>query len=101
MVVVVVVLNASATYRCEETLAQKQKPTKSREWLEAECLKLARQTLGGDKIQRVTIRRLRPKGTGPNWKVADIIPQPALPLSVEIRAKLAHLPDTYAVEEES
>jgi hypothetical protein len=98
---VVVPLNASATYQCEETLAKKQKPTKSREWLEAECLKLARQTPGGSEIQRVTIRRLRPKGTGPNWKVADIIPQPPLPLSVDIRTKLAHLPGTYAVEDES
>jgi hypothetical protein len=49
-----------------------QKPTKSRAWLEAECLKLARRTLGGSEIQRVTIRRLHPKGMGPNWKVADI-----------------------------
>ena len=65
---VVVTLNASAIYGCEETLAQKQKPTKSEEWLEVECLKLARQTLGGSEIQRVTIRRLRPKGTGPNLK---------------------------------
>src|SRR5215470_11459278 len=32
-----------------------QKPTKSRAWLEAECLKLARRTLGGSEIQRVTI----------------------------------------------
>src|SRR6516165_7932180 len=29
-----------------------QKPTKSRAWLEAECLKLARRTLGGSEIQR-------------------------------------------------
>jgi hypothetical protein len=49
-----------------------QKPTKSRAWLEAECLKLTRRTLGGSEIQRVTIRRLHPKGMGPNWKVADI-----------------------------
>jgi hypothetical protein len=48
-----------------------QKPTKSRAWLEAECLKLARRTLGGSEIQRVTIRRLHPKDMGPNWKVAE------------------------------
>jgi hypothetical protein len=30
---------------------------------------------GGNDIQPVTIRRLRPKGAGPTWKVADIIPQ--------------------------
>src|SRR2546426_8935800 len=39
-----------------------QKPTKSRAWLEAECLNLARRTLGGSEIQLVTIRRLHPKG---------------------------------------
>src|SRR3989442_8361424 len=42
-----------------------QKPTKSRAWLEAECLKLARRTLGGSEIQLATIRRLHPKGMGP------------------------------------
>ena len=63
MDVVVVTLNASAIYGCEETLAQKQNPTNSKEWLEAECLKLARQTLGGSEIQRVTIRRLISLGT--------------------------------------
>lgn len=78
----------------------KEVPIKSREWLEAECLKLARQTLGGSEILRVTIRRLHPKGGGPNWKVADIIPQPALSVSEEIRAKLAHLPGKYAMGDE-
>jgi hypothetical protein len=63
-----------------------QKPTKSRAWFEAECLKLARRTLGGSEIQLVTIRRLHPKGMGPNWKVADIIPQPAPLVSGEVRA---------------
>jgi hypothetical protein len=53
-----------------------QKRTKSRAWLEGECLKIARRTPGGSEIQLVTIRRLHPKGAGPNWKVADIIPQP-------------------------
>jgi hypothetical protein len=78
----------------------KQVPPKSKDWLEAECLKLARQTLGGSEIMRVTIRRLRPKAGGPNWKVADIIPQPGLSLGEEIRAKLAHLPGKYALEDE-
>jgi hypothetical protein len=35
-----------------------QMPAKSRAWLEAECLKLARGALGGKDIQRVMIRRL-------------------------------------------
>jgi hypothetical protein len=79
----------------------KQMPTKSREWLEAQCLKLARRTLGGSEIQYVTIRRLRPKDTGPNWKVADIIPQPTPFVSGEVRDALAGLTGTYALEDES
>jgi len=49
-------------------------------------LKIARRTLGGSEIQLVTIRRLHPKGAGPNWKVADIIPQPTPLVSGEVRA---------------
>ena len=78
----------------------KRLPTKSRDWLETECLRLARGVPGGSEIQCITIRRLRPKGAGPNWKIADIIPQAAVSLSDEIRAKLAHLPSKYAVEDE-
>ena len=44
------------------------------------------------------IRRLRPKGSGPNWKVADIIPQPTPFVSGEVRSALAILPGTYALE---
>jgi hypothetical protein len=75
-------------------------PTKSRDWLEAECLKIAKQTLGGSKIQYVTIRRLDPKGTGPNWKVADIIPQPSLRVSSKIRDALAPLMGRYTLADE-
>jgi hypothetical protein len=78
----------------------KQMPTKSRDWLEAECLRLARLVLGGKEIQRVTIRRLSPKGTGPNWKVADIIPQPTPFVSGEVRDALAYLTGTFALEDE-
>jgi hypothetical protein len=79
----------------------KRTPTKSTAWLEAECLRLARQVSGGSQIQRVMIRRLRIKDTAPNWKVADIIPQPAPTLSEEIRARLAHLPSAYVLGHES
>jgi hypothetical protein len=86
----------------EKRLARMSKsrrmPTKSWVWLEAECLRLARQVCNGSQIQHIMIRRLRAKGTVPNWKVADIIPQPSLKLSTEIRAALAHLPDTYFLE---
>ena len=72
--------------------------TKSREWLEAECLRLAKQTRGGREIQRVIIRRLNPRGAGPNWKAADLIPMPPLALNDEVRAKFAHLAETYALD---
>jgi len=78
--------------------ALKKMPTKSRDWLEAECLRLARGTIG--EIQSITIRRVRPKGTGPNWKVADIIPQPSPLVSGKIRDALARLTGIYALEDE-
>jgi hypothetical protein len=93
-----------AAKRSEEPMAPKGKgqktPTKSREWIEAECVKLARQVLGGREIERVTIRRLKPRGPGPNWKVADLIPQPALLVSERVRAKLARLPDDYTLDDQ-
>jgi hypothetical protein len=78
----------------------KSKPVKSRAWLEAECLKLAKRTLSGE-IERVTIRRLHPKGTGPNWKVADLIPQQTLLVSQEVRDALSRLAGKYALADES
>jgi len=74
--------------------------SKSREWLEAECLRLAKRAPGGRDIERVTIRRLRPKGAGPNWKVADLIPQPTFVVSKEVRDVLAHLPGEYALADD-
>ncbi len=73
---------------------------RSRAWLEAECLAVAKRTRGGKDIQRVMIRRLNPKGAGPNWKVADIIPQPTPLLSGELREALAPLTAAYALEDE-
>jgi hypothetical protein len=46
------------------------------------------------------IRRLNPKGAGPNWKVADIIPQPTPLLSGELREALAPLSAASALEDE-
>jgi hypothetical protein len=85
-------------------MKRKQKPkaqlAKSRDWIEAECLKLAKQVRGGAEIQRVTIRRLRPIRGGPNWKPADILPQPDLALTGKVRAALADLPSLYALDDE-
>jgi NAD(P)-dependent dehydrogenase (short-subunit alcohol dehydrogenase family) len=84
----------------EEKRKPRQKPAKSRAWLDAECLKLARTALGGSEIQLVTIRLLHPKGMGPQWKVADIIPEPTPLVSEHVRAALAHLTGAYSLEEE-
>lgn len=83
------------------TKSRQAMPAKTRDWIEAECLRLARQTVGGGEIQRVTIRRLRPNGSGPNWKVADIIPQPTLLVSSQVRGALAHLTGTYALQDDT
>jgi hypothetical protein len=83
-------------------MKQKQKleqmPAKSRKWLEAECLKLAGRILSD--VQYVTIRRLHSK-SGPNWKVADIVPQPSPLVSGKIRDRLARLAGTYVLEGET
>jgi hypothetical protein len=73
-------------------------PTKSRTWLEAECLKVACSILG--EIQYIAIRRLRPNDGGPNWKVADIVPQPSLQTGVIVREALARLAGKYALADE-
>ncbi|MGZ5880654.1 MAG: hypothetical protein ACXWJO_02760 [Xanthobacteraceae bacterium] len=78
-----------------------QMPARSRTWLEAECLAVARRTAGGKDIQRVMIRRLNPKGAGPNWKVADIIPQPTPLVSEKLREALAPLTAAYTLEVET
>jgi hypothetical protein len=83
------------------TMKQEEKrkalPAKSREGIEAECLKLARQVRGAAGIQRVIVRRLP---GAPNWKVADVLPQPDLALVGEVRAALADLPKAYAFADE-
>src|SRR5258708_35793500 len=88
----------------EEAMAQQMRaepmPARSRAWLEGECLTIARRTAGGKGVERVMIRRLNPKGIGPNWKVADIIPQPAPSVSGELRQALAPLTATYTLEDE-
>jgi len=75
-------------------------PTKSRDWIEAECLRLAMLVRGGAAIQRVMIRRLHPADGIPNWKAADIIPLPDLTSVGPVRAALARLPGMYALEDD-
>jgi hypothetical protein len=50
-------------------------PKKSREFLETECVRIANGQIGGRGTERVTIKRVFPNGSGPNWDVGDIQPQ--------------------------
>jgi hypothetical protein len=70
-----------------------QKRTKSRAWLEAECLKIARRTLGGQRNPTRHNQATAPEGRGPELEgrryhsAADGTGQRSS------RAALAHLPD--------
>jgi hypothetical protein len=48
------------------------------------------------EIQYVTITRLRPNGSGPRGKVADIVSQPSLQTGGTVQEALTRLTDTYA-----
>ena len=50
-------------------------PKKRREFLETECVRIANGQTGGRGTERVTIKRLFPRGGGPNWDVDEIHPQ--------------------------
>jgi hypothetical protein len=65
------------------TLHEKM-PEKSRDFIEAECLKVARAQLGCHDLKSVRIGRTRPIGSGPNWEVFGFTP--TLP---EVARKLA------------
>src|SRR5258708_29535526 len=63
-------------------------PIRTREWLEAECLKVAnRQIEVRGELVHVSIRRLYPAGSGPNWEVAEFFPP--LPRIAEHAARVA------------
>jgi hypothetical protein len=49
-------------------------PEKSREFIEAECLKVARLEQGCSDLVRVRIGRTKPRGSGPNWEVLGFSP---------------------------
>jgi len=49
-------------------------PEKSREFIEAECLKVARLEQGCSDLVRVRIGRTKPRGSGPNWEVFGFSP---------------------------
>jgi hypothetical protein len=77
----------------------KDMPTKSRDWLEVECLKLAQRVLGAKEIQRITIRRLIPKARDPIGRL-PISFRSHRRRSGKIRDRLAPLTGIYALEDE-
>jgi hypothetical protein len=52
-------------------------PEKTKDFIEAECLKVARYGLGCSELEAVSIVRIKPEGSGPNWEVGSF--SPALP----------------------
>jgi hypothetical protein len=59
-------------------------PEKTREFIEAECLKVARLEQGCSDLVRVRIGRTKPRGSGPNWEVLGFSPD--LPELAQIHA---------------
>ena len=68
----------------------------SRAWLEAECLRVTRKQLGCSGTQAVTIRRLHPKGSGPNWEPQQFRPPLDKVAEHYARRALAELSEMYA-----
>lgn len=64
-----------------------QQHTRPRAWLEAECVRVLKDQIECRGIQTVKIRRLHPKGAGPNWAPAEF--HPPLTLEGESRAREA------------
>jgi hypothetical protein len=78
----------------------KKMPAKSREFIEAECLKVARHEQGCSDLQRVTIGPLKPSGSGPNWEVLGFSPPlPELAFDYAMRA-IDRVRQKYALERE-
>ena len=75
-------------------------PEKSREFIEAECLKVARQEQGCSDLQRVRIGRLKPSGSAPNWEVLGFSPDlPEIAKSYAMRT-IAGVRQQYALQAE-
>jgi len=50
-------------------------PEKSWQFIEAECLKVARLAQGCSDLRAVRIGRTKPSGSGPNWEVLGFSPE--------------------------
>jgi hypothetical protein len=53
-----------------------QRPLKTADELEAECLRLFRRNVTTCEIQRMGILRLFADGGGPNWTCGELYPEP-------------------------
>ena len=72
-------------------------PKKSREFLEAECVRIANGQIEGRGTERVTIMRLSAKGTSPNWDVNRIQPQLSSVADKEVRDAIKKLSGRFAL----
>ena len=72
-------------------------PKKSREFLEAECVRIANGQVEGRGTERVTIKRLSIKGIGPNWDVDEIHPRLSTAADQEVRDALKKLSGRFAL----
>ncbi len=48
---------------------------KSRDFIEGECLRVARQQLGCEHLKGVKIGRTKPIASAPNWEVLAFVPE--------------------------
>jgi hypothetical protein len=72
-------------------------PKKSREFLEAECLRIANGQVEGRGTERVTIKRSFIKGGGANWDVDQIQPQLPTVADKEVRDAIKKLSGRFSL----
>ena len=72
-------------------------PKKSREFLEAECVRIANGQIGGRGTERVTIKRLFIKGASSNWDVDEIHPQLPAIADKEVRDAIKRLSGRFTL----
>ena len=74
-------------------------PEKTKAFIEAKCLEAARRAAGCKDLEKVSIERTKPMGSGSNWQVAGFRPQ--LPKIAESEALkvIAPLRQQYALPE--
>ena len=74
-----------------------QMTKESRDFLEAESLRVAKRVLGCKHLTAVKIARVHPPGIGPNWHPVEFIP-PLPPMAeAEARKAIASLTGKYAL----